>query len=159
MRSVLLILLSLAIMIGCATKKPPEPTKTTDIIEKEITPAPIYLWAFKPRVYVRENNAPSSSKIALLSDGDSVVVVANKHGWYQIKTEENTTGWVRTDLLGPKNLSAFRRAVSFVDSLQQCLRQALLSCVVLILFFLKSKAKNFTKCYQRLKMTLSRASP
>ncbi len=118
MKFILLALLSLAILIGCATKKPPEPAKTEDIIEKEIIPEPTYLWAFKPSVNVRETNAPPSLKIAQLSDGDSVVVVANRDGWYQIKTEENTTGWVRTDLLGPKNLSAFRRAVSFVDSLR-----------------------------------------
>jgi hypothetical protein len=117
MKSLLLALLSLAFLIGCATKKPPEPAKTEDIVEKEIKLGPTYLWAFKPGVNIRETNVPSAPKMAQLSDGDSVAVLANRNGWYQVRTEESNTGWVRTDLLGPKNLSAFRRAVSFVDSL------------------------------------------
>jgi len=119
MKFVLLAILSLAVLTGCATKKPPEPAAPEDIVEKEIISKPTYLWAFKPGVNIRESNAPSAAKISQISDGDSVAVLANRNGWYQVRTEENNTGWIRTDLLGPKNLSAFRRAVSFVDSLQE----------------------------------------
>ncbi len=119
MRFIIPFFLILSMMIGCATKKPPEIEEESSIVEKEITPLPDYLWAFKPNINVREDHSPSSSKVAQLSDGDSVIVMTNENGWYQIRTNENTIGWVRTDLLGPKNLSAFTRAISFVDSLKE----------------------------------------
>jgi hypothetical protein len=119
MKQNILVSIILALFISCATKKAPELEPKADINRKEVITKPDYLWVFKPNINVRSDNSPSSSKLTQLSDGDSVIVLKNENGWYQIKTTSDTTGWIRTDLLGPRNLSAFSKAVTFVDSLRE----------------------------------------
>jgi hypothetical protein len=101
-------------LISCAPK-----------VKKELSPikktkpkiSDTYLWGFKSAVNVRESNSAKSKKIASIADGDSVLVIRNVNGWYEIILSNQQKGWIRSDLIGTKNLSAFRKAVSFSDSL------------------------------------------
>jgi hypothetical protein len=77
-----------------------------------------YFWAYKSLVNIRESNTAASKKIGQLSDGDSVLVVSNENGWYKIQTD-TLQGFIRSDLLGPKNLSTFRRAFNFANELKK----------------------------------------
>jgi hypothetical protein len=117
MKITIVSVILLFVLLGCTSKKTLEIKEETDI-EKELMDE-MYLWAFKHSVNVREKNNAVSAKIHQLIDGDSVIVLENLEGWYRIKTKENKNGWVRSDLLGPKNLSIFHYALSFVDSLKE----------------------------------------
>lgn len=104
----------LIFIYSCAVKKhTPEYTETS--------PPAIrydYLWAIKDKVNIRANSSADSPEIGSLNNGDSVIVIANKNGWYQIRTESNKNGWIRSDLLGPQNLSIYPKAVDFADSIK-----------------------------------------
>ena len=90
-------------MFGCTAKK------TVESPESDIDTRVIYkkslLWVYKPTVNIRDKASGSGNKVAQLVDGDSVMVLTNENGWYQIKTIDGKNGWVRSDLLGPKELS------------------------------------------------------
>jgi uncharacterized protein YgiM (DUF1202 family) len=118
MKNPLVLILILALISACAVKKPPEITVGPEPEKEKIKTKKNYLWAFKAAINVRETNNEDSEKIAQLTDGDSVIVLNNQDGWYHIETDDKKSGWIRSDLLGPKNLSIFRRAVSFIDSLR-----------------------------------------
>ena len=119
MKYLLFLLIFTILIIGCAVKKTPDSgMRPPEEIEKVPQPEADYLWAFSPSVNVRGARQESADKLIQLTDGDSVAVVTNQDGWYQIRTDNQTEGWVRSDLLGPKNFSAFKRAVDFVDSLR-----------------------------------------
>jgi len=103
-------------MFGCASKKTIE---TPDIdIDEETVSKEALLWVYKPNVNIRDSSSGSGNKLFQLADGDSVIVLKNENGWYQIKTADGKTGWVRSDLLGPKELSAFTMAVKFINELK-----------------------------------------
>ncbi len=108
--------LTLLIFAGCSVKKeleapPPEP------VESGI-PADAYLWVIKPNINVRTENSAASEQVSKLADGDSVIVYGNNRGWYEVETTSGTRGWVRSDLLAPRDASIFRQAVEFVDRLK-----------------------------------------
>ncbi len=108
------VLVLMIIAMSCATKK------ELVQIPKDIKTPPVtgtYFWAVKPEVNMRDGNSTSASKIGKLNDGDSVLVSGNEDGWYQVHYENNLSGWIRSDLLGPKKVSVFANAVIFVDSL------------------------------------------
>jgi hypothetical protein len=105
-------------LFACVSKKKLELPEILDP-GKELVTKNNYLWVFKPSVNVRENDAIDSRLVDQIVDGDSALVLTNKNGWYHIRTEDDKTGWIRSDLLGPKNLSAFRRAVSFAQDLKE----------------------------------------
>ena len=117
MRNIILTLSILAVFYGCATKKVTTVTETTDVDLAQVK-KPVYLWAFKPNINIRENNEATSEKVGQLADGDSVEIISNEEGWYRVRFKDDQTGWIRSDLLGPRNLSAFRQAVQFVDSIK-----------------------------------------
>jgi hypothetical protein len=108
----------LLFLFACVSKKKLEIPETFDP-DKDLAAKNNYLWVFKPSVNIRENDTPNSRMVDQIVDGDSALVLTNKKGWYHIRTEDNKTGWVRSDLLGPKNLSAFRQAVSFAQDLKE----------------------------------------
>ncbi len=108
----------LLILFACVSKKKLELPETLDP-DKDLVTKNNYLWAFNPSVNVRENDAIDSRLVYQIADGDSALVLTNKNGWYHIRTEDDKTGWVRSDLLGPKNLSAYRQAVSFAQNLKE----------------------------------------
>ena len=108
-----LALTLIALALSCAAKKEIVPKPETELVPVKGT----YFWAVKPDVNIRSENSTAASKVGKLNDGDSVLVIENKNGWYQIQSNEMTFGWIRSDLLGPKKVSVFAKAVSFVDSL------------------------------------------
>jgi hypothetical protein len=109
-------LLSLVIMIGCTPKESIEPPAGD--MDKKTIDRNALLWVFKPDINIRGSASSSGDRIMSLADGDSVIVLSNVDGWYQIKTIEGQSGWIRSDLLGPKELSAFRSAVTFIEELK-----------------------------------------
>jgi hypothetical protein len=110
-------ILLMLFLFACAAKKTVEFAEGSDT--KSVLPVDYnYLWVFKPNINVRESNSGASAKIEELADGDSVKVLTNVGGWYQIQTDDKQKGWIRSDLLGPRNLSVFRPAVAFADSLK-----------------------------------------
>jgi hypothetical protein len=102
----------LILLISCVAKK----EFKTPIESRE---KGYYLWAFQSTVNIRKENNGSSPKMGELNDGDSIVVISNRNGWYQILGENRTSGWVRSDLLGPKNLSIFLKAAPFIERLHE----------------------------------------
>jgi hypothetical protein len=78
-----------------------------------------YLWAYKKTANVRANNSASSNKVASIIDGDSVKVLKNKNGWYEVILDNGTNGWIRSDLLGTKNMSVFSKAITFSNNLKE----------------------------------------
>ncbi len=120
MRNILYNLAGLVILltlIGCAAKKELEsPVEETDMV---LPPSDYYLWVIKPNINIRQENSARSEKVGELADGDSVIVRINDNGWYNIETTSGAAGWVRSDLLAPKNVSIFRKAVIFADKLKE----------------------------------------
>jgi len=93
------------------TKEPP-PVKVAQ-------PTAKYLWVYKNTVNVRESNAANSALLTSLTDGDSVKVLQNDNGWYEITLNDGVNGWIRSDLLGTKNMSAFSKAIDFSNNLKE----------------------------------------
>ena len=105
-------ILFLTTIWSCAAKKELEtPPETVEAVP----PAGEFLWVIKPNINIREENSAAAVKIAELADGDSVMVRQNLDGWYKIETVDGKTGWIRSDLLAPRNVSVFRKAVEFAD--------------------------------------------
>jgi uncharacterized protein YgiM (DUF1202 family) len=105
--------LILIIAWSCTSQKElVEPAETTPP-----RPAGTYFWAVKPEINIRTKNSTDSAKSGKLNDGDSVLVIENQNGWYCVQRDDNSMGWIRSDLLGPKKVSVFANAVNFVDSL------------------------------------------
>ena len=113
---VLLSVMTIVFLWSCAAKKEfvetqPEP-KIPDV---EGT----YFWAVKPEVNVRSLSSINSDKLGKLNDGDSVLVIKNTDGWYRVFWPEHEYGYIRSDLLGPKSVSVFAKAVDFVNELKE----------------------------------------
>lgn len=114
-KNIITFLFFTIILAGCAAKK--ELVEVTPPVKEEIKLPGHYFWAVKPEVNMRAQADISSDKVGHLNDGDSVLVTENVNGWYNIVAGNGSTGWIRSDLLGPKQISPFAKAVSFVDSL------------------------------------------
>jgi len=114
---IIVSLLTFIIMVGCTAKKAIDTTEPD--IDKEAVYKKTLLWVYKPTVNVRDKSSGSGEILAQLVDGDSVIVLMNENGWYQIKTVDGKSGWIRSDLLGPKELSAFHYAVRFIEQLKE----------------------------------------
>jgi hypothetical protein len=106
------------ILFSCAAKKELVTPVAKDLEKPDVVKG-IYYWIMKPRVFIRETNSVSSKKVDTLEDGDSVLVSLNQNGWYQVKTAENISGWIRSDLLGPKKLNTFIAAVNFAEQVKE----------------------------------------
>jgi len=97
--------------------------------KKEIVETPIdkespkisgtFFWAVKPEVNIRNTYSVQSDKLGKLNDGDSVLVVENVNGWYSIVDENSINGWIRSDLLGPKEVSVFAKAITYTERLKE----------------------------------------
>ncbi len=109
------LIVLITIIWGCAGKEKIVKQPETTPPEQQ---AGTYFWAVKPEINIRAQNSTAAAKLGKLNDGDSVLVLENKDGWYRIQHGNNTFGWIRSDLLGPKKISVFAKAVTFVDSLQ-----------------------------------------
>ena len=111
MKKLLLVTLSI-LLFACTPKVIKEPPPKVE------EPAKAYLWVFKKSINVRSNNSANSIKIMTLSDGDSVQVLQNKEGWYEVILANGSNGWIRSDLLGTKEMSVFPKAVDFSNKLK-----------------------------------------
>jgi len=92
------------------------------IVEKEKSERETVLtyptaYVIKENVNVRAENNTHSNIIKKLKDGDKIYIIQNKNGWYEIRDDENNLGWLRSDLVGPRELSRTILASVFVDSL------------------------------------------
>jgi hypothetical protein len=67
-------------------------------------------------VNLRSNNNTNSTIIKKLKDGQQVSIIHNLDGWYEIYDDEHNQGWLRSDMVGPKELSRTVLATTFVDS-------------------------------------------
>jgi len=101
------------IIFSCTPKVVKEPAP--EIEKHDIK----YLWIYKKTVNVRANNSAGSTKLATFADGDSVKVLQNQNGWYEVILDNNSKGWIRSDLLGTKSMSAFGKAIDFSNSLKE----------------------------------------
>ena len=111
MKKTVLIFILTIIFFDCTAKKELG-------IPLEYTEKGKYLWAFRQTVNIRKTNSTSSIKIGEIADGDSVFVTLNKNGWYKVISSDQKRGWIRSDLLGPRNLSTFIKAVPFIENLK-----------------------------------------
>jgi hypothetical protein len=114
MKNYVYFLILIFILASCAVKK--EMVKPEG--ETAVTPDYEYYWVIKPQINIRAANTVNSAGIANLVDGDSLRVMDNKNGWYEVLLDDNARGWVRSDLVGTRNMSIFLRAVGFIDSLK-----------------------------------------
>jgi SH3 domain-containing protein len=113
LRYLLIPIIFIFIFFSCTpkvVKEPPPKVEQPDIK---------YLWAYKKTVNVRTGNSATSSKLASLSDGDSVKILQNENGWYEVILDNGTKGWIRSDLLGTKNMSTFSKAIAFSENLKE----------------------------------------
>ena len=113
MRYQLIPLIFIFVFLSCTpkvTKEPPPKVEQPDVK---------YLWAYKKAANVRSSNSASSNKLTSLTDGDSVKVIRNQKGWYEVILENGLKGWIRSDLLGTKKMSAFSNAISFSNRLKE----------------------------------------
>lgn len=113
-RNIVFYILLAFILAACAAKK--ELVEIEPPGEETALPG-YYFWAIKPEINIRAQANINSDKVGHLNDGDSVLVTDNVGGWYNIVAGNGSSGWIRSDLLGPRKISAFAKAVSFVDSL------------------------------------------
>jgi hypothetical protein len=114
---IIIIIILMMLYFSCTSKihvETPAPVSGREKIQKDEL-----LWAYKPSVNIRNEASENGKQLAQLVDGDSVIVLTNKNGWYQIRTIDGTSGWVRSDLLGPKTLSVFPSAVRFIKNLKE----------------------------------------
>jgi hypothetical protein len=110
------ILILILAIFSCTSKKM---VKETPAHVKSPIKKATYLWAYKPVLNVRARTSPGSVKIGQLHDGDSVAVLKNENGWYEIQWTSGNRGYIRSDLLAPKEFTIFPRAVHFIDSLKE----------------------------------------
>ena len=68
-------------------------------------------------VNLRSNNNTNSTIIKKLKDGQQVSIIRNLDGWYEVYDDEHNQGWLRSDMVGPKELSRTTLATAFVDSI------------------------------------------
>jgi len=115
----LFLLLGAALLFYTACT--PKATTKSGEAEKPVPEKSYYFQGFVIRDDVQLRQAPSDGapSIASLDDGSAVNVIRNKNGWYEVLTVNNRQGWVRSDLIGPEELSFGRRASTFSDSILQ----------------------------------------
>ena len=157
--ALLIIILFLSCTKTVVKKEPPkEPEPAME--------APVYPTAYVIKETVNLRSAPDvkSAVIATLKDGDKIELMENIKGWYHIKDESQKSGWVRSDMVGPKDLSRTLMASVFVDSVlpnykvKMFFDKKKLYKVVYLIFpqqdynnpkELKTKAKKIGKEYQQ----------
>ena len=114
MNRLFMVFLSVS-LVSCISKK-----KLTTLSDSTIPPGTgSYLWVIKPTINMREDFSANSNRLGTLNDGDSVIVWKNRDGWYNVMTSENIMGWIRSDLLGPRTLSVYPKALEFARRLKE----------------------------------------
>ena len=109
----IILLIIIVGLISCApkvVKKEPEPLKTP------VVKTYFNGYVIRDNTNLREEPSTRSMKINKINDGEEVQVLQNKNGWYEVVTSQNQQGWIRSDFVGPENMSYTRMAAAFVDS-------------------------------------------
>jgi SH3-like domain-containing protein len=140
------------------------------IVQKDVPKTeeikPIYPTAYiiKESVNIRTKPTAKAPIKTQLKDGDKIELIKNQKGWYHITNAENIDGWVRSDMVGPKNLSRTILASAFIDStlpnfnVKMFFDKKDLYKIVYLIFpdqdyknpkNLKMKAKKIAKQYQK----------
>lgn len=73
-------------------------------------------YVIRDNINIRSNASTNGSVVGTVNDGQQVNVLQNQNGWYEIVTNDNITGWVRSDFIGLKSLSYNLKTENFVDS-------------------------------------------
>lgn len=73
-------------------------------------------YVIKETVNLRGDNNTNSQIIKKLNDGQPVSIIRNVNGWYETYDNERNKGWLRSDMVGPKELSRTLLATAFIDS-------------------------------------------
>jgi len=111
MRARFVIFMTGLLFIGCATfvpKKTEKPVSTTV--------AGYEAYVIKEKVNLRETPSAGGKLVKALTDGAEIRVLNNTNGWYRVQDFEGHSGYIRSDLVGPQNMSLTRMASAFVDS-------------------------------------------
>ena len=99
---------------------------SSEIVVKEESAALVSMlpkaFIIKEEVNLRAGHHLKSDIIGKMKDGDALYILKNKAGWYNIKTDEGKTGWVRSDMAGPKELCRTCLAGTFADSIMPAFR-------------------------------------
>lgn len=103
------LLLILIIFFACSKKS----IKKDSALDLKSTST---AYIIKETVNLRSVNNTNSEIIKKLNDGQSVSIIRNVNGWYEIFDDEQDKGWLRSDMVGPKELSRTLLASTFVDS-------------------------------------------
>ena len=111
MQRTLGIFLILIILIACNKKVIKNQPETS---ESNLSSS---AYVIKETVNLRSNHNTNSPIIKQLNDGQPVSIIRNENGWYEINDEGHTKGWLRSDMVGPKELSRTLLATTFVDSI------------------------------------------
>ncbi|RLD15743.1 hypothetical protein DRI50_03535 [candidate division KSB1 bacterium] len=116
MKRLLIISLFGLLLFSCVNKV----TKTN--APKETPQKPAYsVWTtayvLKDHVLLRKGPGKKFPTVTTLQDGDQVRIIRNKHGWYKVVTDKNKSGWIRSNFVGPRNLSRTVMAAAFNDSI------------------------------------------
>jgi len=115
MKRNIIITVVLALMTACT----PPPKKEIKSVPESKADNSVLLWVYRPKINVRSEASARGHLLAQLTDGDSVAVLKNKSGWYEVRLADNRTGWIRSDLLAPRSFSAFLRAGDFIEDLRK----------------------------------------
>ena len=139
--------------------------KQTVVITDETVTKTDYPIAYivKESVNLRSSGSVKSQIITTLIDGEKIELIKNRNGWYFVKSEGHKEGWIRSDMVGPPNMSKTLMAAAFVDStlpnynVKMFFDKKQLYKIVYLIFpesnyknvqTLKSKAKKIGKEYQ-----------
>lgn len=113
MHRIFLIFLIMA-LAGCtreAVKK-----ESTELTAVHVSDYPV-AYVIKEQVNLRSSNNIQSDIVNQMNDGDVLYIIRNKDGWYEVRTDSETNGWIRSDLAGPKELCKTCLARIFADSI------------------------------------------
>lgn len=102
------LLIILIVLFAC--------TKKSIIKDGELSISASTAYIIKETVNLRSANNTNSQIIKKLNDGQPVSILRNENGWYEIYDDENNKGWLRSDMVGPRELSRTLLATTFVDS-------------------------------------------
>ncbi len=74
-------------------------------------------YVVKPKINLRSRPSGRATVVAVLEDGNEVRIIKNNNGWLKVQDLDGHSGYVRSDLIGPRNLSRARLAAAFNDSI------------------------------------------
>ncbi len=74
-------------------------------------------YVLRDRAPLRQGPGKKFPIITPLQDGDQVRILKNTKGWYNVSTDQDKKGWVRSYLVGPRSLSRTAMAAAFNDSI------------------------------------------